>query len=154
MATYYADTSVLVKRHLTETGSAWIRALSRPLAGNLIITAQMSLVELYSALNRRVRENSINPLRYARIIAVSNRIWSSQYDLIGLTATLVSETRDLFERHPLRAYDAVQLASALHARRLLLAAGATTPIFLSADDRLLVVAQAEGFATDNPNLHT
>ncbi|MGH9845694.1 MAG: type II toxin-antitoxin system VapC family toxin [Blastocatellia bacterium] len=150
---YYADTSVLVKRHLTEKGSAWVRALSAPLAGNLIITTQLSLVELYSALNRRVRENSINSLWYTRIIAVSNRIWSSQYDIIGLNASLVSETRDLCERHPLRAYDAVQLASAIQARRDLLAAGSAAPIFLSADDRLLKAAQAEGFATDNPNSH-
>lgn len=154
MATYYADTTVLVKRHLTETGSDWVRALSRPLAGNLIITAQLSLVELYSALNRRVRINSINPLRYARIIAVSNRIWSTQYDLVGLTGSLVTETRNLIERHPLSAYDAVHLASALHVRRLLSAAGSTAPIFLSAENRLLIAAQVEGFVTDNPNLHT
>lgn len=153
MAAYYADTSVLVKRHLTEPGSAWVRALLVPHAGNLIITAQVSLVELYSVINRRVRENAISPLRYTRIIAISDRIWSSQYDIIGLSPALVSETRDLLERHPLRAYDAVQLASALRARRLFLAADLTAPIFLSADDRLLLAAQAEGFVTDNPNRH-
>jgi predicted nucleic acid-binding protein len=153
MATYYADASVLVKRHLTETGSVWMRDLSRPSAGNLIITSQISLVELYGALNRRVREKSINPLRYARIIEVSNRIWSTQYDLVGLTGPLVSETRNLLERHSLRAYDAIQLASALHVRRLLSAAGSTAPIFLSVDYRLLIAAQVEGFVTDNPNLY-
>jgi uncharacterized protein len=153
MATYYADTSVLVKRHLTELGSIWVRALLTPRTGNLIITAQISLVEFYSALNRRVRESAISRLRYTRIIALSNRSWSSQYDLIGLSAALIGETRDLLERHPLRAYDAVQLASALYARRLLLAAGAAPPIFLSADDRLLLAAQAEGFVIDNPNAH-
>ena len=60
---------------------------------------------------------------------------------------------DLLERHPLRAYDAVQLAAALEARRTLQAVGSAAPIFLSADNRLLLAAQAEGFVTDNPNSH-
>ena len=153
MATYYADTSALVKRHLTEAGSVWVRALSKPAAGNLIITAQVSQVELYSALNRRVRKNAVSPLRYARIITVSNRIWSTQYDLVGLTTVIIDEARRLCELHPLRAYDAVQLASALYARHLILMAGEPSPIFLSADNQLLSAAAAEGFATDNPNHH-
>jgi len=153
MAIFYADTGVLVKRHLTETGSIWVRALSKPLAGHVIITAQVSQVEFYSALNRRVRKNAVSPLRYARIITVSNRIWSTQYDLVGLSVAVVDEARRLCERYPLRAYDAVQLPSALHVRRLILAAGQTSPLFLSADDRLLIAAQSEGFATDNPNFH-
>ena len=50
---YYADTSVLVKRYVLETGSAWTRALMRSAAGNTIFTAQISLIKLYGALNRR-----------------------------------------------------------------------------------------------------
>jgi len=57
------------------------------------------------------------------------------------------------ERYPLRAYDAVQLASAIFARSGMQAAGASPLSFLSADTRLLTAAQAEGFVTDNPNLH-
>jgi hypothetical protein len=53
----------------------------------------------------------------------------------------------------LRAYDAVQLASAIFARSGMQAAGGAPPIFLSADSRLLTAAQAEGFVTDDPNLH-
>jgi len=150
---YYADTSVLVKRHISETGSAWTRSLTKPSAGHTIITAQISLVEIYSALNRRVREKSISPTKYVRVVAVINRIWAAQYEIVEMKSRLVDETRALLERHPLRAYDAVQLASALHATRTLQAAGAPSPIFLSADGRLLTAAQAEGFATDNPNLH-
>lgn len=153
MAIYYADTSVLVKRHVPETGAAWVRALTRLSAANTIITAQLSLVELYSALNRRAREQSVSPLKYKRIISVINIIWPAQYEAIVLTDRLLSETKVLLERYPLRAYDAVQLASALQARNTSLAIGATAPIFLSADHQLLSAATAEGFTTDNPNLH-
>lgn len=153
MATYYADTSVLVKRHIAEPGSVWVRALLNATPANSIITAQASLVERYSALNRRVRERTVTPLRYRRIIYVINVIWPRQYEVVNLTDALIREARPLLERYPLRAYDAVQLASALQSRSRLLAAGSAAPIFLSADDRLLLAAQAEGFVTDNPNRH-
>jgi len=53
----------------------------------------------------------------------------------------------------LRAYDAVQLASALRANRALQAARLPSLLFLSADDRLITAATHEGLATDNPNSH-
>jgi len=59
----------------------------------------------------------------------------------------------LLERHPLRAYDAMHLASALLTQTELEANRLPPLIFLTADDRLLDVAQAEGMKTDNPNRH-
>jgi len=59
----------------------------------------------------------------------------------------------LLERHPLRAYDAVHLATALRIHRWLVAAGQVGLAFLSADDRLNTAAAAEGLAVDNPNQH-
>jgi hypothetical protein len=153
MAAYYADSSVLVKRHVPEVGSVWFSALADPAAGNTIVTAQISLVEIYSALNRRVREAAIYPADYVNVIADLTSLWFSEYEIIELTQSVIDETRFLLERHPLRAYDAVQLASALHAHRVLPTAGFPTPVFLSADDRLLAAAQAEGLTTDNPNHH-
>ena len=153
MANYYADTSVLVKRHVPETGSAWVRTLTTPATGNAIVTAHLTLVELYSALNRRVREASVSDSDYTNIATDLSAIFSSQYGIIPLISIVVNDAKDLLERHPLRAYDAVQLASAMYARNSLLAAGSAMPIFLSADLRLLTAAQAEGFVTDDPNLH-
>jgi len=53
----------------------------------------------------------------------------------------------------LRAYDAVQLASALIANQALTLRQLPPLTFVSADDRLIKVAMAEGLATENPNLH-
>jgi hypothetical protein len=153
MAAYYADSSALMKRHVVEVGSAWFSTLASPAAGNIILTAQLSLVEVFSALNRRVRESSISLSDYQQIRLDLDHIWSTEYEIIRLARTIVDEARLLLERHPLRAYDAVQLASAIQGRRDLLVSGFAAPIFLSADDRLLKAAQAEGFATDNPNAH-
>lgn len=153
MAIYYADSSALVKRHLPESGSAWFTALASPAAGNVIVTARISLVEGYSALNRRVRKAAITLTDYQRVIVDLNHMWSSEYQIVELTPEVVDDARLLLERHPLRAYDVVQLASALQARRTISATGAADPVFLSADDRLLVAARVEGFITNNPNHH-
>jgi len=61
----------------------------------------------------------------------------------------------LLERHPLRAYDAMQLATALGAGHFLEAQGyaSASLTFLSADDRLNRAAAAEGLAVDTPAQH-
>lgn len=153
MAEYYADSSVLVKRHVNEIGSDWVRSLTDPAAANLIITTRLSFVEVCSALNRRVRETSIIALDYAQMIDDVTNFWQAQYEIVELTTSVVDRAKQLLESHPLRAYDAVQLASALLAQNALRVAGVPTLIFLAADERLLVAADTEGMATDNPNDH-
>jgi predicted nucleic acid-binding protein len=59
LTVYFFDTSALVKRYVTETGSAWIRSTASPGAGNVIFIAQITPVEVVSALVRRERDGSI-----------------------------------------------------------------------------------------------
>jgi predicted nucleic acid-binding protein len=66
---------------------------------------------------------------------------------------VVERACQLLERYALRAYDAIQLASALIANQALVAAGLGMATFLSADQRLLQAAAAEGLNTDDPNQH-
>jgi predicted nucleic acid-binding protein len=153
MANYYADSSALVKRHVYETGTVWFRALCEPTAGNVIITARISTVEVYSALNRRQREAHLSATDYADIVADFDAICTTEYQFVELTASIIERTKSLLERYSMRAYDAVQLASALIAHDTLASAGLSPLTFLAADDRLLATAQAEGLTTDNPNAH-
>src|SRR5215210_1474041 len=105
-----------------------------------MITARISLVEVYSALNRRLREASLRPVDYAQIISDFAAICAAEYELVELTAPVVERATLLLERYSLRAYDAVQLASALLTRDMLQAAGLPLLTFLAADDRLLAAA--------------
>jgi hypothetical protein len=59
----------------------------------------------------------------------------------------------LCHTHPLRAYDAVQLACAFQARDDAQVVGVTPPVFVCADTNLLASAAAEGMGVDNPNDH-
>jgi uncharacterized protein len=144
MADYYADSSVLVKRHVRESGTDWFRTIADPASGQ---------VEVYSALNRRVRETVLTPDQYAEIAADFAALCLTEYQFIELTSAVVVCARHLLERHTLRAYDAVQLAAALTARDSLVSVGLAAPVFISSDDRLLTVAQLEGLLADNPSLH-
>jgi predicted nucleic acid-binding protein len=150
---YFLDSSALVKRYVTETGSAWIRNLTDPSARNPLIITRITWVEVLSALARRQREGSLAPDDVIQAIETYRYDMNTQYQVSEMDPALAKAAGDLVIRHPLRAYDAVQLASALRAQSDL--ARVTTPAltFLTADDRLLAIAQAEGLRTDNPNHH-
>lgn len=150
MTDYYVDSSVLVKRHVREIGTEWFRILVNPTAGNLVITSRISMVEVYSALSRRQRESGLSIEDYVQLATDFTSTCLAEYQLVEFTDIVVEKARALFSQHPLRAYDAVQLASALLTQETLLDAGLPSLIFLAADARLLSAAQAEGLTTDMP----
>lgn len=57
---YFLDTSALVKRYVAETGSNGIRSITDVATGNQIAIAQITWVEVLSALARRQREGSLS----------------------------------------------------------------------------------------------
>lgn len=141
------------KRYVQETGTAWIRRLTAPTAGHILLTARITMVEIYSALARRRREGSVSAADCKVAAQAFAAHSATEYEFVELDLNIVASARDLLERYPLRAYDAVQLASALVANRTLVAAQLAGLVFLSADDRLNAIAAAEGLDVDNPNLH-
>lgn len=153
MATFYADSSALVKRHLPERGSSWFRTLTSAGSGNRIETARLSLVEVISALNRRVREGTLLPTDYPLVRDDFLARCRRNYRLVPITNALVARTHTLLEAHPLRAYDALHLASALLVNEALTADRHPPLTFLAADARLLTAATAEGLTVDNPEHH-
>lgn len=75
------------------------------------------------------------------------------YDIIDLDRTILAQAIALPQRHRLRGYDAIQLATALAADRALRAANLPPLTFIAADRDLLVAARAEGLVMDDPNEH-
>ena len=138
---------------MPETGSAWIRALSAPNTGNSLIIARITWVEVKSAIARREREGSLTPSDRKLIIQRFRSDLNNQYQVIELDSTLAERAGQLVEQYPLRAYDAVQLASVLLLQSAFATTQSTSPIFLSADNRLSTVAIGLGLLFDNPNHH-
>lgn len=153
MTDFYADTSALIKRHVQESGSAWMKSIVEPIRNNTIVTARLSLVEIFSALNRRRREANLSWVDYQDLAADVEATYFAGYHIVDLTETITHRARQLLEQHPLRTGDAIQLASALLSNETLQAAGLPALTFIAADNRLIVAATAEGLTTGNPNDH-
>lgn len=150
---FYADSSVLVKLHVREIGTEWLKGLVVPSTTNRIITATLSIVEVLSSLNRHRRENSITSAEYDQIAEDFLIISNNEYRLVQLTPQIIIESQRILENYALRAGDSIQLASAVAASTSVKKANLPAPIFLSSDNKLLAAAIAEGFTTDNPLLH-
>lgn len=150
---YFLDSSALVKRYIAETGSNWIRSVTALDSHNPLIITRITWVEVLSAFTRRQREGNLTSDNVTLAIQTFRYDMDTQYQVAELDKALTEYAGQLVLRHPLRAYDAVQLAAALQVQAELKQFYSTTLTFLVADDRLLAIAQAEGLHTDNPNHH-
>lgn len=150
MSVYFFDSSGLVKRYITETGTNWVRATIAPSARNLIFVSQFAAVEAVSAFMRRVRDKSISArtAQAARILV--NRHMRREYRIVGVSDSILIDAQRLLELYPLRGFDAIQLASALDINTRLKAANLQPLTFVCADMRLLNVATAEGLQIHYP----
>ncbi len=153
MNVIYLDTSGLVKRYMTETGSVWVRNLLDPMIGVDIYIAEITGVEVVSAVARRRRTGSLSTDAAANALRDFRHDLAHQYLSIRITLLGISLAMALAEKHELRGYDAVQLAAALEVRNLALSAGVADIVFVSADMELNAAAVLEGLAVDNPNFH-
>ena len=147
------DASGLVKRYVNETGSDWVRAIVDPAQGNAIGIADVTRAEVASALSRRAREGAITLDERDELMRTFQAHCATEYRLVPTEHFIIGLAVDLIQRHPLRAYDGVQLATAIAVNRSLVAHDLTPLFFVSADDNLIAAAQGEGLTVDNPNWH-
>lgn len=153
MGAYFLESSALAKRYVAEVGSAWVRSLTDLSSGNDCWIAAIARVELLSALYRRARLGDLS-LDQARGAEMTFRHeLSSHFHVVVVDGDLLDRAMSLVAAHPLRAYDAVQLAAAIQVHLHQLPFGLPAPILVSSDDELNQAAAREGMAVDDPNLH-
>jgi uncharacterized protein len=150
---YFLDSSAIAKRYIPEIGTPWIRQITDPASQNDLFIARITWVEVLSALARRQREGSVSRNDVHRAIDIFAIHVDQQYGFVETDRLLTEAAGDLVRQYPLRAYDTIQLAAALQLKTTLNQAGSPDPIFLTADNRLLAIAQATGLLCDNPNQH-
>lgn len=124
MSVYYFDANVQVKYYLPEPGSTWVRQIVDETDAdrnvvNTLFTAEISLVEVAAAISvvhrvgrigRRLRDVTFD--KYMKGV-------TTRYQLIPITSSLLHRAAHLTQAHPLKGYDAVQLAAGLELKTTL-----------------------------------
>ena len=149
----FVDSSALVKRYVLETGTAWVRRLTRRNPSTVISIAHTTAVEVTCAVARRRKGKTLTPPRASSILHRFRQHPAARYTVIEVTPDLVDDAVRLGNGHALRADDAVQLAVALEVNRSHQADGFGPVTLISADQALNDAATAEGLAVDDPNAH-
>lgn len=138
----YFDTSALIKNFVLEEGSE----LVQDLVGNStsVATASVAYAEVFSGLTRKRREGFLTISQHTAVCRQFEGHWLS-YIHVELVQEILLLARDLIQRHPLRAFDAIHLASALSLQKGI----GQVLQFAGADTRLLQAATSENLIALN-----
>ncbi|MBW1996521.1 MAG: type II toxin-antitoxin system VapC family toxin [Deltaproteobacteria bacterium] len=136
----YLDTSALVKRYFREPCSDEV--LSRWKSATLIVTSFVAYAETMASIYRKKRETNLADLLIRRIVDSFQEDWES-FIRVEVNAELNRYIGRLVERHPLRGFDAIHLASAILIHERL----HEDFLFVCFDERLNGSARSEGLET-------
>ena len=133
----YCDTSALIKRYVEENGTEYVDALWEDCWG--VATSVVAFAEAMSAFGRKRREGLLSRKEHITTVKKLNDDYE-HLSLVRLTNDLNSVMEELFNKHPLRGFDAIHLASAL-----VFANSKETDLFFACFDHTLnTAAKKEG----------
>jgi len=126
--------------------------LSEP--SNEVFISLLSLAEVSAAFSICVRRGKLEQ-RQGRLAyhAFVSDVVGGKYRLVPAALSIVVHAADLTQQHPLKGYDAVQVASGLALDRAIESEGLEL-IFVSSDQQVLNAAEAEELMMVNPHEHT
>lgn len=136
----YLDTSALVKIYVEEEGTEAVeRAVEE---AEWVATSVVAYAEARSALARRERDGALSSEGYREAVASLDEEWET-YEGLSVTESVARLAGDLAERHALRGFDAIHLASALLVRAASEGQEEDTVRFFGFDNNLLDAAEKE-----------
>ena len=146
MTSVYLDTSALIKLYVEEEGDERVVEAAEGAADGRIVILVLTPLEARSAIRRREREGDIAAADVDRVLRRIEDDCSTLFLTQPLSSPVMEEAARLIDRHPLRAYDALQLAGCL-----VVGENMPEPVtFVCADARLCEAAANEGLTALNP----
>jgi predicted nucleic acid-binding protein len=106
----YLDTSSLVKLYVEEEGSRPVRELVE--RAELVATSVVTYAEARAALARQRREGGLTAAGFARVKNDFEQDWP-RYLAVDVNEAVCRSAGDLAEKHRLRGFDSLHLASYL-----------------------------------------
>jgi predicted nucleic acid-binding protein len=143
---FFLDTSALVKIYLDEVGTPQILTLLESEEDELIVLS-LTEVEFRAAIRKRQRLGDIDMVFAGEAIGLFDRQSKKNYSTIVVDQAVLDTAKAVVDAHPLRGYDAVQLAACL-----VLSSQGFDPTFVSADVALCRAAASEGLRVFNPTI--
>lgn len=146
-ASFYCDTSALVKLYHQEVGTERMEELFRQ-EGNVLVISELAIVEFYSTLARKVRVGEITPEAQEEAHRNFEADCRQRFVVDPLGSSVIQKAKELLQKHgntkALRTLDALHLGACLSALPY------ETPVFGSADVRQLDIGTLEGLQVLNP----
>jgi predicted nucleic acid-binding protein len=143
---YFLESSAFAKLFVFEQGSAALIRLMEQVDDSRKLVSSLASLEVRSAIRRRQRAGDILPSDADQALdglrAECTRIVEQP-----VIPAVIEGARLVLDSHPLRALDALHLATGVVMRDTL---HVSDICFVSADDALLKAASAEQFLTLNP----
>jgi len=130
------DSSAMAKRHIEEAGSE--RVMAYLAEADEVVVSVLVVPEIASALNRRRREGALSDAQYEVHMHDLREDLPSMH-IMELAEAVVQAAIRCLERAPLRAADAIHVATALEA---------AADRFVSADRRQCEAARAMGLTVE------
>ncbi len=144
--TFYLDASALVKAYALEEGSESIIKILN--SEEDIFLSKVIFAEMLFSLKRKNRSGELGNEDFLWCMEEFEKDWRSFY-VVELSDDILSILKSKVIKHPLRALDALHLASAIWLSSLL-ETGMTGLTFVCADDSLNEAAEGEGFKVFDP----
>jgi uncharacterized protein len=153
----YVDSSALIKHYVREVGTDAVNSklaeVSVQRSG--VFISKLGYAEILATFARRLRENPSLKAETDRIKREFEYDWTRNLNQVELDAGVMAQIPRLVTNYPLKAADAIHLASALRLRDALnlgigLGAGGGPVVFGASDKQLKTAAATEGFAIFDP----
>jgi len=143
---YFLESTAFAKLFVQEPGTEGLIKLMEAVEDNRKLIAASAPLEVYSAIRRRARAGALSPDDANAALEIL-RIEAARMVQEPLNPAVLEAARQLLDRTELRWPDALQLAAAIVAREMF---QGTEIIFVSASQRMLEAARAEGFNVLDP----
>lgn len=150
MAVYYLDSSAAVKGYAEEQGSRRIVGLIGEGAEHELYLSRVGVVEVAAALFGKAKAAELEPEQAASAVVLLREDVRAVYRVVEVDPATADRAIRVAESHRLRAYDCLQLATALllQERRDIL--GLAPLVLVSSDGELNAAARSEGLTVEDP----
>lgn len=150
MAGYYLDASAAVKGYVAERGSERVLQLFEGEVGHELYLSRIGVVEIAAAIFGRVKAGEARAEEALSAVARLLEDAQNVYQVVEVDPETADRAIQAAERHRLRAYDCLQLATALLLQERRDAVGLAPLTLVSSDGELNAAAQSEGLTMEDP----